>query len=148
MKTVVIENTPVFGIKTRTNNQAEMSPETAKIGLLWQQFASEVAPKLEPGSQIFGLYCNYESDHTGNFDVFACSDIDSGKSSAQHHIETGKYLVFNDTGEMPQVVIQLWQQVWQYFASEQHQHKRAFSTDFELYKSDNEVELYISIVNE
>ncbi|HFG1933513.1 TPA: AraC family transcriptional regulator, partial [Vibrio cholerae] len=49
------------------------------------------------------------------------------------------------TGEMPQVVIDLWNEVWNYFASEHCPHERAYTTDFEYYKSANSVEISIAV---
>ena len=52
-----------------------MSGEGAKIAGLWQQFYTDIAPNLTPSSQVYGVYTHYESDVTGEFDVFACTDM-------------------------------------------------------------------------
>ncbi|EEY45345.1 bacterial transcription activator [Vibrio cholerae] len=54
-------------------------------------------------------------------------------------------MTFSATGEMPQVVIELWGDVWRYFGSESCPYKRAYTTDFEYYKSASEVEISIAI---
>jgi predicted transcriptional regulator YdeE len=56
----------------------------------------------------------------------------------------GKYKVFYGEGEMPQVVIDLWGQVWQYFASEGAE-ERAYTTDYEWYETYGKVHVYIAI---
>lgn len=66
--------TTLFGLKVRTSNMKEMSGEGAKIAGLWQQFYTDIAPNLTPSSQVYGVYTHYESDVTGEFDVFACTD--------------------------------------------------------------------------
>ncbi|WP_199611543.1 GyrI-like domain-containing protein [Flocculibacter collagenilyticus] len=145
MEITQIENIDVKGIAVRTDNLSEMDSTTAKIGSMWERFYAELAPSLKEGANVYGLYTNYESDHNGVFDVIACSDKVEAKNVSSYQLEAGNYLVFKGTGQMPQVVIDLWRQVWEYFESPTSQHKRTFTTDFELYKSENEVELFISV---
>ena len=145
MKIVKYENTVVKGIAVRTDNASEMNPSTAKIGALWEEFYQQIAPHLSEKSNVFGLYTNYESDHNGAFDVVACSDVLGKNNASSFQIQSGHYLVFKGAGEMPQAVIDLWNKVWEYFESESCEHTRAFTSDFELYKNDKEIEIYISI---
>ena len=147
MEIVRLENIDVRGIGIRTDNVSEMNATTAKIGSLWAAFYSELAPALGADAKVFGLYTNYESDHTGAFDVVACSDRLNAENLDSFHIHSGSYLQFKGAGEMPQAVIDLWGKVWNYFASENCKYKRAFTTDFELYKSENQIEIYIAVVD-
>ena len=41
--------------------------------------------------------------------------------------------------------IDAWSKIWSYFADEQCQHSRRFTTDFEFYKSESEVEVHIAV---
>ena len=143
-----IDEIKVVGLSVRTNNSSEMDPSTAKIGSLWEKFYAEIAPGLNQKSRVFGLYTNYDADHTGKFDVVACSDylnIENTQELKKYTIIPGKYVIFKAKGEMPTVVVELWEQVWTYFSSESCQYRRAFTTDFELYRSENEIEIYISV---
>lgn len=140
-----IDEIKVTGVSVRTNNSNEMNPSTAKIGALWEKFYADLGSKLRQNSRVFGLYTNYESDHTGDFDIVACSDSIESHGLEEFQINQGKYLVFNGTGEMPKAVIDLWSKVWDYFSSENCSYKRTFSTDFELYKNEKEIEIYISV---
>lgn len=138
----------VSGFIIRTNNADEITTSTAKIRDLWVRFYENAAPNLNEESKVFGLYTNYESDFTGAFDVIACSDTLSPEilpDSVQVTVASGKYVTFSATGEMPQVVIELWGDVWRYFGSESCPYKRAYTTDFEYYKSASEVEISIAI---
>lgn len=137
----------VTGIKTRTNNKNEISGSQAKIGELWQQFYEKIADKLTEKSSVYGVYSGYESDHKGDFDVIVAANELSVEQPELHQIEVqeGDYLVFSANGKMPEVVIELWNNIWQYFESENCQHVRAFTTDFEFYKSPAEIEIYIAI---
>ena len=46
---------------------------------------------------------------------------------------------------MPQVVIETWSQIWDYFSNADTGYQRAFTTNFEIYKSPTEIEIYIAI---
>jgi len=48
-------------------------------------------------------------------------------------------------GELPQVIIDTWMQVWAYFEDPSIDEKHAYKTDFELYKSAGEAEIYIGV---
>ncbi|GEM77406.1 GyrI-like domain-containing protein [Vibrio sagamiensis] len=138
----------VTGFAIRTTNADEVDPSTAKIGELWAKFYTNAAPKLNEKSKVFGIYTNYESDFTGVFDVIACSDTLSPEilpDSVKVNVISGKYVTFSASGEMPQVVIDLWGKVWNYFSSENCLYERAYTTDFEYYKSAHEVEISIAV---
>lgn len=62
----------------------------------------------------------------------------------QVKITAGQYLAFSGKGSMPEVVIQVWQQIWDYFSKE-NSYTRLFTTDFELYPSAEEVVIYIAV---
>ncbi|AQU83343.1 MAG: transcription activator effector binding protein [Halomonas sp.] len=46
---------------------------------------------------------------------------------------------------MPQAVIDTWSSIWEHFGSGESKHIRAYTTDFELYKSGHEVDIFIAI---
>lgn len=148
MNTAEINGFEVTGFVVRTTNDDEINPMTAKIGNLWEGFYLNATPKLTEKSKVYGLYTNYESDFTGAFDVIACSDTLSPEilpDSVKVNVTSGKYVTFAASGEMPQAVIDLWGEVWNYFSSENCPYERAYTTDFEYYKSAHEVEISISV---
>lgn len=137
----------VKGITVRTNNEQEMS-EQGKIPELWQQFWRDFSIEQETGELAFGVYTNYESDHTGDFDVMAgvnSTSLEASEKVQQLIIPAGKYLMFTNQGEMPKVVIDTWQLVWQCFSQPDPHYKRAYTTDFECYVEADKVEVYIAI---
>jgi predicted transcriptional regulator YdeE len=145
MKAIEVEkSTLLYGLTIRTKNADEMNPSTAKIGSVWQKFFSEVAPSLREGAKVYGVYSNYESDASGEFDVTACTDQEVPASSGVT-LKSGHYLVFSATGEMPRTVIETWQEIWKYFSIDRSDHKRTYLTDYEFYKSGQEIEVYIGI---
>lgn len=136
----------VAGISVRTTNREESSPDTARIGALWQRFFGEQTyastPNRSADTRIFSVYSAYESDAHGAFDVLAGVAVSDGTDSVA--IEAGDYLVFNGHGEMPHMVIAAWQRVWQYF--EAHPDiVRSYRSDFEAYAGPDEVSVYIGI---
>lgn len=148
MERVEVNSFKVTGFVVRTSNADEMNPTTAKIGALWESFYQNASSQITNESKVYGLYTNYESDETGTYEVVACSNTLSTEALAntsEFQIASGKYLKFSGKGEMPQAVIELWGEVWQYFSSNSCNEVRAYTTDFEYYKSNDEIEIYISI---
>ena len=137
----------INGLQVRTKNVDEMNPETQKIAPLWGRFFTEILPTLgTTPPQLYGVYSNYESDAFGEFDVLAGADVlEKSDGLKSVTVEAGNYLVFTAKGELPQAVIETWGQVWAYFEDPSIDEKRAFKTDFELYKSETEAEIYIGV---
>lgn len=151
MNIVEIDEKIIYGISTRTTNANEMNPETAKIGKTWKEFDNKVAVDYQGGERVYGIYYNYESDVNGEFDVLA------GYEKEDNHfdkviIQKGKYLVFDGKAITPdynariQAVIETWKKVWEYFGNENSEYKRAYKTDFEYYRNQSDIDIYISIV--
>ena len=144
----------IIGIETHTNNQNEMNPSTAKIPGLWGKFFSEglikkIPNKIDPNI-LLGVYTNYESDHTGEYSLIASSEVSSHDSIPTRMvgsvIPSGSYLVFEAKGELPDALIKTWMHIWEFFPGN-NQYKRIYTADFELYKGENEVDIYIAVEN-
>lgn len=156
MRIEYIDGFSVTGLSVRTKNALELMPKTANISLLWEAFSTHCRSFLSEDAKIYGVYTQYETDASGEFNVLACSDqltcaqFDDVKCQCSYPcesmtIEAGKYLVFSAKGKMPQTVIQLWDEVWRYFNAFDCEHVRIFNTDFEYYKHENEVEIAIGV---
>lgn len=139
------------GISTRTTNRAELNPETAKIGDLWQIFSSNYFAKLPKDSGIYGIYHNYQSDANGEFEVTASWKHDGNNEELEDGtvesvtIPAGKYLVFSEQGSLPDAVIAAWQSIWAYFNNDNCTHTRLYNVDFEHYVNESQVDVYIGI---
>ncbi len=151
MNIVKINEKVIYGIFTRTTNENEMNPETAKIGKIWQNFDNEVIVNYQDGERVYGVYFNYESDANGAFDVLAGCEKENNTLD-KVVIQKGKYLIFegkaktlNDNARI-QAVIEIWGKVWGYFGNESSEYKRAYKTDFEYYKNQSDIDIYISVV--
>lgn len=132
----------VTGFMVRTKNSDEFNPETAKLPNLWQQYYSN---KPNPNETIFGVYSDYESDANGFYSLTA-GVKSNNPDSALHTIKinSGKYLIFEGKGAMPQTVIETWGRVWEYF-TEGSLHQRCFRTDFEVYSNGDDVSICIGV---
>jgi len=137
----------VSGLTARTTNHEENDPATARLGTLWDRFFGEETYRSTPhrthDARIFGVYSGYESDASGAFDVtvgVAVSDAAGGAAT----VEAGDYLIFTGQGEMPQMVIDTWQRIWQYFDAHPTITRR-YRSDFEAYDGPDKVAIHIGV---
>ena len=138
MEILAVEGFKIYGLKTRTKNTDEINGD-GKIPALWAKFTKEI---YDGKSEIYGVYCHYESDVNGLYDLFiGTKSLCSGGEILE--IKSGKYAVFSFPCE-PQNVAKFWGEIWKYFESSKL--KRAYETDFELYGSD-EIKIYISVLD-
>ncbi|WP_323593491.1 GyrI-like domain-containing protein [Aliarcobacter butzleri] len=93
---------------------------------------------------MYGVYNKYEKDVNSDYDYTIGVEVTKPKNAIT--IEKDKYLVFSKKGEFPDVVIDTWYDVWDYFASENCEYERTYNFDFEKYENEDEVEIYISIL--
>ncbi|SES66934.1 GyrI-like domain-containing protein [Thorsellia anophelis] len=137
----------VYGFNIRTNNRTEADVGTAKIGQLWQRFGYEVAPKMSSQSSVYGIYTNYEADMHGEYDVWAgITEINEHANALEKtNVPAGRYLKFSHHGEIPNVIIELWQHIWAYFTDPNCSYERAYTADYEFYYSATHVDLFIAI---
>jgi predicted transcriptional regulator YdeE len=93
------------------------------------------------------LHYDYESDVSGAYSVLIGADAVEASTVELEgvKIQQGNYLVFSGEEQVSQVVFETWSKVWSYFSRENCPHIRAYLTDFEFYKSQNDVEIHIGI---
>ncbi len=60
-------------------------------------------------------------------------------------ILSGQYLVFEAKGNIAQIVIDTCGVIWEYFSKENAKYQRTYTTDFEFYKNQDEIEIYSAI---
>lgn len=141
----------VAGIALRTDNATEAGPQ-GKIPGLWQRYRSEDwFARLEDlgafGPPV-GVYSAYESDVNGSFQLLAGREITALAKVPDPlqvvSIPAGNYIVFESTGPLPGSVVKGWQEVWAYFARPGAE-ARAYTYDFEIYPSAEEVEIWVAV---
>lgn len=136
----------VAGVTVRTSNSAQDGSVATSIGALWTRFFDErvyqTTPHRSNDLRLYGVYSAYESDASGPFDLTAGIAVAEGASVVR--IEAGDYLVFAGQGEMPQMLVALWQTIRQYF--EQHPEiRRSYRSDFEAYSGPDAVAIHIGV---
>ncbi len=146
MKVTRIKKLMISGTSVVTNNEFEMSEENGKIAQLWEEyFANDVYKKTFDKANsdfMYGVYSDYESDKNGNYKVTVGVEVTKPKNAIV--IEDKKYLVFKKQGELPMVVVELWEEIWDYF-EKNSDYERAFEIDFEKYAKEDEIEIFVSI---
>jgi len=137
------------GLGARTSNAAEMDPSTARIAGLWQRFLAEAHGKALPARLPYGVYSDYESDVNGPYTltvgVRVGEDEPVDGALAQVRAPAATYLVFEGRGEMPALVFRLWQEVWDHFAADRTDYRRAYGVDFEEHRAPDEVAIHVSV---
>lgn len=151
----------LIGMTARTNNHNELNRENAKIGPCIEEYFqncyfSKIPHRKNPGI-TYCVYTEYESDYKGDYTYFI------GEEVTEHPIQLPeqfkalvilpqKYAKFTtDQGQMPDVVIQAWQKIWELEEADSIGSRRTYSTDFELYDSRAQdpscsiVDIYIGI---
>ncbi len=140
---ISVDGFKVIGLSVRTTNSDEFNPATAQLPDLWQRFYSSGSGVTDPDSIILGVYSDYESDASVYYTVTAGVKSASAEKSTTT-VLSGEYLVFENQGVFPHVVVETWQRVWGYFEG-QKEILRRFKTDFEMYKADGNIAIYIGV---
>ncbi|KAB8028118.1 GyrI-like domain-containing protein [Fluviispira multicolorata] len=131
----------LVGIEIRTSNSIEYS-NNGKIPKLWETFfKDEITRKIKnkTSENIHGIYSNYESDHTGEYDYFIGFEIQdvtpylNNKTLIIKKIDKGSYSVITtEKGFAQSVISAAWEKIWKMNPIELGG-KRLFKTDFEIY---------------
>ncbi|MFB1003357.1 MAG: GyrI-like domain-containing protein [Bacteroidia bacterium] len=136
-----------LGIETTNGKSAEV------LGKLWEQFYSDNIPSKisnKKGDEIYSIYTDYESDYTGKYTCVIGLKVDSldkiPNGLIGREFKGGKHQKFVANGQMPNAVIETWQEIWK----KDKELNRKYTADFEVYgkKSQNgensEVDIYIA----
>lgn len=136
----------IHGLQVRTKNSDEVNSSTEKIAPLWRRFYTEILPTLEENATVYSVYHNYEYDASGEYDVLIGADrLDVTDEMCSITLEEGRYLMFPVKGELPHAIAETWKEIWHYFDDESVDERRNFETDFEVYISKDEVEIYVGV---
>lgn len=136
----------LIGLKARTNLTNEINPATSKIMQLVQQYFGEkiyinIPNRLNKNHEIpnrtFCAYTEYAGDYTADYTFFIGEEVTTLESLPASlsalHIPTQHYTKFTtESGPMPAVVINAWQQIW-LMQNKDLGGKRRYHTDFEIY---------------
>lgn len=146
MKVSKIKKLMISGISTITNNEIERNEDEAKIPKLWEEyFEKNIYTKTFNKSNsgyLYGVYSDYKNSDKEDYKLTIGVEVTKPKNAIV--IENKRYLVFTKKGELPNIVIELWEEIWDYF-EKNSEYERDFYIDFEKYTNEDEVEIYISI---
>jgi len=141
----------IAGMSLRTNNGRESNPEKATIPTMWKNFfeynVMAAIPKQIRPQVVYGVYYNYESDSTGDYDLLIGLQSAATEKPANLNlveIKSGKYLVFKVQEASPEGIKETWAAIEGYFETEST-YRRAFTTDFEVYRGQSDIAIYIAV---
>ncbi|XVN40591.1 MAG: GyrI-like domain-containing protein [Rickettsia endosymbiont of Argas persicus] len=141
----IIEQLPeikLIGITAITSNEAEMNPDTAKIGETMHKFLLEglqsKIPNRKNPRKVFAVYTNYESDKNGKYTYFLGEEVTFFENMEEGFealtIPPQTYTKFtSDPGIIPKVVIDMWQNIWKMEDTSGLDGQRAYLANFEIY---------------
>lgn len=131
----------LVGITTQTNLTKETNPLTSEIGkivnrYMAEQIAQKIPHRKNPGVGICA-YTDYTDEYKGDYTYFIgeevteVGELPDGMSLLE--IPAGTYLkLTTDSGVIPFIIINAWQNIWQIFQGSNHG-KRLYKVDFEVY---------------
>ena len=146
-----IKNFRIIGIEIETTNKNGKSTED--LGKLWEQFYGENVPSKIPNKisdEIYSIYSDYESDYKGKYKTIIGQRVSSLDKVPNELIgrefNGGKYHKFVAKGQMPNAVVESWQEIW----AKDEELNRKYTVDFEVYGENSqngeksEVEIFIA----
>ena len=140
----------VVGIAVRTSNADEIDPARAKLPVLWQRAGAPGAFAHVPGrvdENLYAVLTDYESDHHGAYTQIVGIGVRTvprlPEAMVAVRVPAGKALRVEARGQMPQAIVDAWQQVWKHTESGGTP-PRAFTTDLEVHHPGG-ADLYVAV---
>ena len=131
-----------------------------KIAGNWQKFyqegiGSKVPNQAKPGVEL-AVYSDYESDEKGAYSHLIGAEVSSLKEvpagMAARTLSPAIYAVLTSKrGPIPDIIVDVWQEIWSLKQEDLGGKSRAFKNDFEVYDErsqnpkDAQVDVYLSV---
>lgn len=128
--TIQLAEKKVNGMKIRTNNT-----KVEEIIQLWNKVS-----QLPLDGEIYAIYSNYTSNFNGDYDLLIGNETINILENST--IQAGKYSEISLGKATPDEVGRAWQKIWE---DDTLERKRTYLTDFEHYKTDRTVSIYLGI---
>jgi predicted transcriptional regulator YdeE len=129
----------IVGIATRTSNAAEMDPQRARLGRLWQ--------RAKPGDAMVAVLTDYERGRDGEFTQVVGREVRSPLELAEGqvavHVAAGSFAQVPCHGSVPEAIIAGWREVWA--AEDRAEFVRAYRSDVELWPSGSAPTILVSV---
>jgi predicted transcriptional regulator YdeE len=139
-----IEGRTIVGFAERTTRLEEAGGDSARIPGLWRRFFEERLGSEE----AVGVYSAYAPDDRESFLATAGIELEDGAEippgCTRTEIHPGRYLVFESRGPMPETAMQTWARIGAFFDASR-EYRRAYTTDFEVYRGSDAVLIHIAI---
>ncbi|TMR88638.1 GyrI-like domain-containing protein [Nonomuraea basaltis] len=140
----------VVGFVVRTTNADEMDPARAKLPKLWQRAGAPGAFAHVPGrldENLYAVLTDYESDHNGAYTQIVGTGVRTvprlPEGMVAVRVPAGQALKLEARGQLPQALVEAWQQVWKHTESGGTP-SRAFTTDLEVHHPGG-ADLYVAV---
>ncbi|MDO4667756.1 MAG: effector binding domain-containing protein [Streptococcus sp.] len=124
----------------RTNNFSDPKIET-KIMSLWKDNFSEIDIIKNEKLSIASVYHDYESNYKGDYTVSICKEDNLKGNFDTERYKWKEYKVDNDD-EMG--IYNTWKKIWS--DEENNIIERVYDFDFEHYKSNGEISIFVAIL--
>jgi predicted transcriptional regulator YdeE len=149
----------VIGIEVRTS-YTEESTGKGKIAGSWQRFYQEsigakIPNQSNPGT-VLAVYADYESDEKGAYSHLIGAEVSSLQSvpsgMVARTLGPATYAALTSKrGPIPDIIIDLWKQIWALTPEDLNGKHRAFKIDFEVYDQrsqnpkDAQIDIFLSV---
>ncbi len=120
---------------------------------LWQKWFQDGISDLIPGKlsdDVYNLYCDYESDHSGRYRVILGNLVKSIDRVPEGLIGRkffrSRYAVFHQVGKLPYIIFETWNYIYK-----EKKFERKYRADFDIYDMNAydpekaKVDIYVSI---
>ena len=140
----------IIGIELKTTNDNGAAFQA--IPLQWARFFEEAILAKIPNKvsdDIYGIYTEFQHEgenNNGTYTFIIGAEVSSIDEMSESFVSTilpkSSYQIFDVAAGHPEMVGEKWQEIWGHAFT----NKRTFISDFELYKANGEIEIYIGIV--
>lgn len=120
----------IKGKKIRTNNAT-----LEGVMELWQEIMT-----FQLTGDLYAIYSNYESNHLGAYDLLIGSESNALPDAIE--LAECEYMEFPVEGNGIECVAKAWHKIW---SNPEIEGKRAYVTDYELYDTDGNVTIFLSM---
>lgn len=128
--TIQLAEKIIKGKKIRTNNN-----KIEEIIQLWSQ-----VPQMQLSGEIYAVYSNYTSNFKEDYDLLIGNE--RANFPEKSTIQAGNYIEITVADGTPEKVGEAWQRIWKDIELD---NRRSYLTDFEYYKTDGSVSIYLSV---
>lgn len=122
-----------------TNNFTDVNIKN-KILSLWNENKTNIETSFEKENSIACIYHKYQSDFKGDYTASICIENENGDFDSKGYIWK-EYKIENDKNTLD--ILSVWKKIW--CDETKGIFKRVYDFDFELYKANGEVSIFVAV---